>query len=272
MNHPRGRSWFVERPILTRIFVNARNLASKVHSDRAAKRPAGGGRGPDRPGVSELFLISLLVPVLWAADRRSHSTMAGSGVSLRLSGQRATWRSRSAAARSSYSGAVGIEVSAGRVVLLCVPCWTAQPELDAVPFRRWRLDIRIDWGGVGRSAGGAAVRAYRTLRMARHWRLLDEVPVPAPELADDPADEPPLAAAPPAPPPPAPPPPLTLSKGGCWRAAHAIVTSIDFRIMDGLPVRKTNLAKAASFLSATPSGPVVRHLQERADRPNAFVR
>jgi hypothetical protein len=58
--------------------------------------------------------------------------------------------------------------------------------------------------------------------------LLDEVPVPAPELAAEPA----LA---PAAPPPAPPPPPPWAKTGADRAKHVSATSAEFLIIDDLP-------------------------------------
>ncbi|QOZ77284.1 hypothetical protein XH83_18585 [Bradyrhizobium sp. CCBAU 53351] len=74
--------------------------------------------------------------------------------------------------------------------------------------------------------------------------LLEDVPIPAPELAADPAPPVPVPAAapalapPPAPPPPAPPPPPPpppWAKAAVESAAQAIVTRMDLRIMDGLP-------------------------------------
>jgi hypothetical protein len=55
--------------------------------------------------------------------------------------------------------------------------------------------------------------------------LLDEVPVPAPELA----------AAPALPPPAPPPPPPACAKAGEDRAIHASATMADFLVMDDLP-------------------------------------
>jgi hypothetical protein len=60
--------------------------------------------------------------------------------------------------------------------------------------------------------------------------LLDEVPVPAPELAAEPALAP--AAPPPAPPPPPPPP---WANAVDETAIQVSATSMGFRIMDGLP-------------------------------------
>jgi len=72
-----------------------------------------------------------------------------------------------------------------------------------------------------------------------------DVPVPAPELADDP-DAPPLAAAPPAPPPappPPPPPPPCAKTGAATAKDSAAVRRSDFRFMTISGVKKVNDAE-----------------------------
>src|SRR4051812_47004290 len=71
-----------------------------------------------------------------------------------------------------------------------------------------------------------------------------DVPVPAPELADDP-DAPPLAAAPPAPPPapPPPPPPPCARTGAATAKDSAAVRRSDFRFMTFSSVKKVNDAE-----------------------------
>src|SRR3954464_16088260 len=74
-----------------------------------------------------------------------------------------------------------------------------------------------------------------------------DVPVPAPELADDP-DAPPLAAAPPAPPPappPPPPPPPCAKTGAATAKDSAAVRRSDFRFMTFSGVKKVNYAEMA---------------------------
>jgi hypothetical protein len=79
--------------------------------------PTGQQKGPQEvaagliaPGVSELFLILVAGARAWAADRRSHSTMAGSGVSLRLSGS-----ARLQSSGPASSGACGSTNAKGQV-------------------------------------------------------------------------------------------------------------------------------------------------------------
>src|SRR3954453_6340331 len=69
-----------------------------------------------------------------------------------------------------------------------------------------------------------------------------DVPVPAPELADDP-EAPPLAAAPPAPPPPPPPPPPCAKTGAATAKDSAAVRRSDFRFMTFSGVKKVNDAE-----------------------------
>src|SRR3954452_11438498 len=69
-----------------------------------------------------------------------------------------------------------------------------------------------------------------------------DVPVPAPELADDP-EAPPLAAAPPAPPPPPPPPPPCVKTGAATAKDSAAVRRSDFRFMTFSGVKKVNDAE-----------------------------
>src|SRR4051795_13418470 len=72
-----------------------------------------------------------------------------------------------------------------------------------------------------------------------------DVPVPAPELADDP-EAPPLAAAPPAPPappPPPPPPPPWAKTGAATAKDSAAVRRSDFLFMTFSGVKKVNDAE-----------------------------
>src|SRR3954465_15956969 len=76
-----------------------------------------------------------------------------------------------------------------------------------------------------------------------------DVPVPAPELADDP-DAPPLAAAlnppPPAPPPPPPPPPCAKT-GAATAKSQVSVRRSDFRFMTFFGLKKVNYAEMTSI-------------------------
>src|SRR3954467_6175479 len=94
-----------------------------------------------------------------------------------------------------------------------------------------------------------------------------DVPVPAPELADDP-DAPPLAAAPPAPPPAPPPPPPPCAKTGAEIAKDsAAVRRSVFRFMTFSSVKKVDYAE----MTMVPFPPLASGVQLLAELPDQFA-